>query len=117
MSNLEYNLEKLNQIKALTFGWNDNNAPPIDKFIINAAERFLYEVEYQPEIFPLATNGIQIEYEFDNGSYLEFDFEKDKIHEWILLYGKYSMSKEADYMYENLDIILNEVKCFYLYYN
>lgn len=56
-------LEQLNKIK-------DNT----DKAIFNLVESFIPELCNQPEIFPLEDGGVQIEFEREDGAYLEFEF-------------------------------------------
>ena len=57
----------------LKYNWNQNEAESINKDLIYVMRNLIYELNYQPEIFPTACNSIQFEYEKENGDYLEFE--------------------------------------------
>ena len=73
---LRKNLLKLDEIKSLKKNWNGNNAKPIPKKIINKTKSLIINLEKQPQIFPTANDSIQIEYDGENGAYLEFQVSK-----------------------------------------
>lgn len=70
------NLLKLNEIQQLPRNWNGNGAQKFSKKIINKAKSLLIDLTLQPQVFPTANNSIQIEFDRDNGAYLEFQLTK-----------------------------------------
>lgn len=72
-------LEKLQRIKELPYNWNKNGAVPISKNVIEAAQNFILGLNIVPEIFPVASGTIQMEYDKNDGSYLEFEITTDKV--------------------------------------
>ena len=73
---LKKNLLKLEEIKSLKRNWNGNKAKPISKKLINKAKALIINLEKQPQIFPTANDSIQMEYDGDNNSYLEFQISR-----------------------------------------
>lgn len=68
-----YNLKKLDQIAMLKDGWNGNKANAFDTELISKVRSVLTSLKIQPEVFPTACDSIQIEYEKEDGSYLEIE--------------------------------------------
>lgn len=75
------NLKKLKQIALLKDGWNGYGAVSIPNDTLCKAQRLIRTLNVQPEIFPTADGNIQMEYEKDNGDYLEFQFTGEGICE------------------------------------
>lgn len=75
------NLKKLDQIALLEDGWNGSNAKAFEKQLISKARGIITALELQPEIFPTACGSVQIEYEKEDGSYLEIEINSDDIWE------------------------------------
>jgi len=67
------NLEKLEQIAKLEDGWNGEDAKAFSDALIMNVRNILIGLKVQPEVFPTACDTIQIEYEQEDGSYLEFE--------------------------------------------
>lgn len=73
------NFEKLRQISMLGENWNGYGAEPFSPELIIKMCRVLNNLHIQPEIFPTALGSIQLEYEKNNGNYLEIQVtEEDK---------------------------------------
>lgn len=87
------NLDKLNQIKELKDDWNGYGAQSIDNIVIKSVENIIENVHVQPEIYPTGRNSIQLEYELEDRSYLEFEVFKDKILCMILPQRNYNKPK------------------------
>lgn len=68
-----FNLKKLDQIELLEDGWNGNTAKAFKASFISKIREIITALEVQPEIFPTAYNSIQMEYEKEDGSYLEIE--------------------------------------------
>lgn len=50
-----------------------------DKNLIDSVENIIENVHVQPEIYPTERNSIQLEYELEDKSYLEFEVFENKI--------------------------------------
>ena len=70
------NLNKLNEIQQLPRNWNGNGARRFPKKTIKKAKSLLIDLNLQPQVFPTANNSIQIEFDGENGAYLEFQITK-----------------------------------------
>ncbi|MCI5595472.1 MAG: hypothetical protein MR380_01920 [Lachnospiraceae bacterium] len=76
-----YNLKKLDQIALLKDGWNGKNAKSFKEEFISKVRSIITALEIQPELFPTASNSIQIEYEKEDGSYLEIELNTKSVWE------------------------------------
>lgn len=74
---LSDNIEKVNRIGRLEFNWNGNNAEPFARRHLDKVKVLLLHLERQPEVFPTAADSIQLEYDGENGAYLEFQIYED----------------------------------------
>lgn len=65
----------LNEIRPVVAkpGWNGYGCDPIPGSIIDNAISVVKKLKVPPEVFPLATGGIQLEYDRDDGGYLEIE--------------------------------------------
>lgn len=119
-------LNKLKHFSQLEYNWNGYGAQPISKAIINQIIELIPKFKYIPEVFPLATAGIQLEWEFDVASarpplndiyiemlrglvYVELTIEEDGVKVFMIDDG-YEMTRHlknniADEINELLDII------------
>ena len=79
---IEKNLRLLGEFAHLKKGWNGYDADPIDKQVIENAKAIILRLPVQPEVFPTANNSVQLEYELDDGDYLEFEVFRDHINEF-----------------------------------
>ena len=103
------NLEKLREIAAMPDNWNDNGASAFDHGLICLIEDIILALDHQPEVFPTACDSIQIEYEKDNGEYLELEvFSKEKIS----VYREHEDGSEETYVTiydkEKINRLVNE---------
>ena len=67
-------LTRLTQIAMLKNNWDGYGAEPLPRDTIFRAQRLIRSLHVQPEIFPTAADSLQIEYEKNNGDYLELQF-------------------------------------------
>ena len=63
----------LNDIAHLKRDWNGNNANPFPASLIEKCTTLISQLEVQPFISPTAYGAIQMEYEKENGDYLELE--------------------------------------------
>ena len=71
---LNKNQAKLKAISELKDNWDGYGATTFTRSLIQSLSEFLQKLYKQPEIFPTADGTIQMEYEKENGDYLEFQF-------------------------------------------
>ena len=77
--------------------------------IVNKVRSIILKLEQQPHVFPTGNESIQMEYEKDNGDYLEFElFEDEKLKMFFL-----SASGRIKTDYVSLDHINEIIKDFY----
>ena len=72
------NLNKIIRIEELKDNWDGDGAEPFSKSLISSVRQIITGLYIQPEVFPTAADSIQLEYEKDDGSYLEFEIGEDK---------------------------------------
>ncbi|MEN1969856.1 hypothetical protein WMZ97_17480 [Lentibacillus sp. N15] len=90
-----YNINKLKDFLKLEENWNSNQAAVFDEDLINKALEIISVIPVQPDVFPTARQSIQMEYEKENGDYLEFEIFKDHID--MLLMNKEQGEKEEQF--------------------
>lgn len=73
------NLNKLYDIKKLEKNWNGYGGLEIDNVVIERAEIFIKNICRQPKMFPTGRNSIQMQYELEDKSYLEFEIYEEKV--------------------------------------
>lgn len=108
-------MERLDEIEKLPFNWNENDALPFSKKLIDKCREVLANLNVVPKIYPAANSSIQFEYYKSDGSLLEFNIfedritlfkkkEKDSNGKWIknsyALDSEETISREVDAFYE-----------------
>ena len=82
---LRESLVRLEEIKSLKHNWNGYGAKPFSTSMISQIEKIIRNLSKQPEIYPTAQSSIQLEYNNENGDYLEFEiFDDGKINQFLL---------------------------------
>lgn len=71
------NVEKLEQIAELEDGWDGDGAGAFSAALIQTVRDIVVSLDRQPEIFPTACDTIQMEYDHEDGSYLEIEISDD----------------------------------------
>lgn len=110
---LTRNLDKLNVIENLKLG--DDESITFSNCFVLEISKLLYSLKYQPDIFPNFRGNIQLEYEEDNGKYLEIEITPTmKMN--IFKIDEFGNEKENDDFFDvDLNIIKEEVATFYGY--
>lgn len=73
------NFKKIEQFANFEHNWNGYEAEPFDPAVISKAKAFLSSLyPDNPEVFPVATGGIQFEKNYPNGNFFECVIYKDK---------------------------------------
>lgn len=104
------NLKKLDHISALNDNWDGYGAEPLPERLIISAGELIRKLRIQPEIFPTADGTIQIEYEKDNGDYLEFQFSGNGTCE---VFKRFGGNEDYFNAQDNSDSINAIVEAFY----
>lgn len=87
------NIKKLHEIAKLPYNWNENCADSFSPQVISECLNIVDMVPRQPEIFPTAAESIQMEYEKEDGEYLEFNIFENHIE--VFGIGPDGTEKEA----------------------
>lgn len=103
---MRLNLSKLATIEQLADDWNGNGAKAFEYAFISKVRMIIAALEIQPELFPTADNSIQIEYEKEDGSYLEIQLS---LNETCDVYEICTNGEERDFTIANEVGAINEV--------
>lgn len=78
MSLSEHNNAQLELIAQLEYDWNENEAEAFSQAHVNEARELASQLAPAPDfILPTARNSIQMEYDLENGGYLELELFED----------------------------------------
>ena len=78
-------MEKLEQIAKLEEEWDGDGARAFSAVLIRTVREIIVNLDKQPEIFPTACETIQIEYDYEDGSYLEIEISDDDVAKVFLV--------------------------------
>lgn len=104
------NLKKLQKINELSDNWNGYGAKPVSKEVIQKVRRIVSQLDYQPEVFPLSDNEIQLEFDGPDQSYMEIVIgTKDLANVFI-------MDAKGNEIYKIVSkkVIVSEINSFYI---
>lgn len=93
---LEENLERLQQISELEYNWDGEGAQSFDKELISTVVNLIEKISFQPQIFPTARDSIQLEYDKQNGDYIEFEIAKSSTQLFFLDHNGKHYEREID---------------------
>ncbi len=65
--------DKIDSFRTLKENWNQNNAEPFDEKLLDIVQEITDNLTQLPKVFPTARQTIQLEFEKENGDYLEFE--------------------------------------------
>ena len=99
------NIQKILKFKDLPLNWNGNDAEPFDKSFVKMVANIVSILELQPEVFPTARQSVQLEYEKENGDYLEFEIFENQI---IMYQEKGGKEKEKTVNKNELNKIIRD---------
>lgn len=102
---------KIGMIGALEDNWNDNGAKAFDPEMIVLAERAVAGLKYQPEIFPLTSGGMQLEYDRADGARLIVSISLNS--EWDVYLRRPDKTKARSMMKNDIKALDNLVSAFY----
>lgn len=88
-SELLTNYKRIDEISHLKENWNGNGAQAFSTELLEKVHNLVSSLNKQPFISPTARESIQLEYEKDNGDYLEFEvFENGIVTKFFYSEGK-----------------------------
>ncbi len=99
----------LDEFASYEKNWNNNDADPFSDVLIQKCKALIGELNVIPEIFPVANNSIQFEFDKENGDFLKFNVFDDHITMFMKLKNGTAISERLN----NTDNIIKEVIKFY----
>lgn len=70
---VDRSIEKLTKIEKMKENWNGYFSVPFSHEFVSFIKEEIKKLEIQPQIFPIADGKLQLEYDRNDGGYLEFD--------------------------------------------
>ena len=110
---LTKNLTKLKMIQNLHLG--EDKSITFSEEFVNSISNLLISLTYQPKVFPNFRGNIQLEYEEDNGKYLEIEITPDMKMNIFKIDDEGNEYENDIFIDANINEIIQEVKDFYGY--
>lgn len=116
---IDRNIEKLTRIGEMKENWNGYFSIPFFSDFIDFSKNEIRKLEIQPQIFPIADGKLQLEYDRNDGGYLEFevspsDMENIKENKPAKIKFYYEFDKEQENgIIENFEKMNEKVMNFY----
>jgi hypothetical protein len=107
------NLDRLYEISHLENNWDGNGAEKINNDAIEIAFSIIKNVSVQPELYPTGRKSIQLQYELEDRSYLEFEIFENNIMCMKVPKRIYSNASFEEIDSGNVDRVNQIVKEFY----
>lgn len=76
---IDRNIEKLTKIGEMKENWNGYSSVPFFHDFISFIKVEIRKLEIQPQIFPIADGKLQLEYDRNDGGYLEFEVSPENM--------------------------------------
>lgn len=108
MITLKENMDKLELISTLEDNWNLYGAKPIPKNLIKLVGNMLHKLSDQPEIFPTASETIQLEYNTEAGDYIEFEV-LNELNVKCYVLDRYERQLNYNFKPENINEEYNKI--------
>ncbi len=106
---LQTSYNRISEIRDLPDNWNENGASKFSNEILDTLKYIVESLKTQPEIFPTARDSIQLEYENENGDYLEFElFEGGRLKKFFCSHDDKTETKDIP-----IGLMSEEVDKFY----
>ena len=107
-----YNLARLAAMCDMEEGWDGDAARPISREIIAFVGGVILRINQQPEIYPTADGGVQIQYEKEDKTYLEIVFSVDGITGMRIEKGNPKEATFNDFKYDSEKEISDYIEVF-----
>lgn len=72
-------LNRINEFLLLENNWNGYGASKFNTTVINKVRNIIYSLHRIPEVYPTGRDSIQVQFEKNNGDYLEFEVFENEI--------------------------------------
>ncbi len=109
-SDLQCNIDTINEFSSLDEGWDGYDAAPISQSAIREALQLIKVISRQPEVFPTPNGYVQFEFSKDNGDYLELKITDNDVVVYVL---KGSYDELYHLSFDQIDDIKRQVMTFY----
>lgn len=116
---IDRNVEKLKKIEEMKENWNEYFSVPFSHEFASFIKEEIKKLEIQPQIFPIADGKLQLEYDRNDGGYLEFEVSpenmksiKENKSAKIEFYYEFNKEQEEGIV-ENFEKINEKVMDFY----
>ena len=116
---VDRSIEKLTRIGEMKENWNGYSSEPFSHDFISFIKEEIRKLEIQPQIFPIADGKLQLEYDRNDGGYLEFEVSpadmeniKDNKPANIEFYYEYNKEQEEGVV-DNFEKMNEKVMNFY----
>ena len=76
---IDRNIEKLTRIGEMKENWNGYFSVPFSHEFVSSIKEEIKKLEIQPQIFPIADGKLQLEYDRNDGGYLEFEVSPENM--------------------------------------
>jgi hypothetical protein len=106
-------LGTLDNIQSFTKDWNGYGAEPIPIKVVDLCRNIVMELDIQPEIFPTARCTVQMEYELEDFSYLEFEVYQNRIHIMVVPEGNFTKAMNREIPSDNYKHLAQIVNVFH----
>ena len=107
------NLDRLSNIKELKKDWDGYGSSAISDAVIERAKKFIECIVIQPLMFPTGRDSIQMQYELNDKSYLEFEIYRTKVMSMFVPKRKYEEAVFEEFTDIEIDQFNQMVKEFY----
>ena len=107
------NLDRLYDIKNLEADWNGHGSRTISEKVISISKTIVNNICEQPSIYPTGRATVQMQYELEDRSYLEFEIFEEKIICMKVPKRVYAKASVEIMRTLDMDIINTIVKEFY----
>ncbi len=107
------NMKRLDDILALPEDWNGYHAKPFSKDLVDKCKNVVETLTYQPDVYPTGRQSIQLQYQLEDESYLEFEIFKDKTVCLYVPQGIYEKAIEQHFIHAEEQQIKEKTDWFY----
>lgn len=88
-------LKRIDEFGEYEDDWNGYGARKFTAKLLECAREIAVLLPEQFEVFPVARNSVQFEYEYDDGDYLEFEVFEDRISAFRYFDGKVLLDRDV----------------------
>lgn len=102
------NLKDLDDMVGFETDWDGYGSKGFSPELIAKCKKIIKDLKEQPEVFPTGRKSVQMQYKFDDHTYLEFEIYEDKIVSLYVPKLNYTKAEEKE-LYNVDDSVLNKI--------